>query len=304
MARTAEARCLSPSGNSPFSSLWTNGGGLVDGRVALGLEADLAGLGQTIASDRGNPVEHLVAVVEDRVPLQRLAGTGLLDQLALEVDRLADPRLGGLDAVGHGLLGDLGRTGLVGGPGLLAAAAFHHHDGDLAAGGLAAGDDHVEGGLVTLGEGGIRPPGALGREREPDGTDRAVERDARKHERSRGGVDAEDVGRVLLIGAEDVHDDLGLVAEPVDEQRPQRPVDQPGVEDGDVGWTALPPEERSGDAAGGVHPLLDVDGEREEVDAFPHTLGRVGRGQDEGVADPGNDRALRLRGELAGLEGE
>src|SRR5256885_13123203 len=57
----------------------------------------------------------------------------------------------------------------------------------------------------------------------------------------------------------------------LDERRAQRPVDQPAGEDRVLGRTALAAEERAGNAPGGVHPLLDVDGQREEVKVF---LGR------------------------------
>ena len=72
-----------------------------------------------------------------------------------------------------------------------------------------------------------------------------------------------------------------------------------------IAWsvgTALTTEERAGDLARGVHALFDVDGEREEVDALADAFVRVGGGEDDGVADAADDRALRLLGELAGLE--
>ena len=109
---------------------------------------------------------------------------------------------------------------------------------------------------------------------------------------------------VLLVGAEDGRDDLGLVAEAVGERRAQRAVGEPAGEDGVLGRTALTAEERAGDLAGGVRPLLDVDGQREEVDAGTDVVGGVGRGQHGGAADRGDDGALALRGQLAGLEGE
>ena len=74
---------------------------------------------------------------------------------------------------------------------------------------------------------------------------------------------------------------------PVGERRPQRPVDEAAGQDGLVGRAALTAEERAGDLAGGVHPLLDVDGEREEVDALPDVLGGVGGDEHGGVADAG-----------------
>ena len=110
--------------------------------------------------------------------------------------------------------------------------------------------------------------------------------------------------RVLLVGAHDGDDDLGLVAEAVGERRAQRPVDQAAVEDGEIGRAPLTAEERAGDLARGVHALFDVDGEREEVDALTDALGGVGGDEHVGVADLGDDRALGLLGELAGLERE
>src|SRR5262249_48750273 len=45
-----------------------------------------------------------------------------------------------------------------------------------------------------------------------------------------------------------------------------------------------PPEEGAGDAARRVHPLLDVHGEREEVEPLSGLLGCRGRGQDHRLA--------------------
>ena len=167
-----------------------------------------------------------------------------------------------------------------------------------------AGDDELERRGVALLVGGVREPRALGRVRDAHGADRAVEGDARDHEGRRGGVDGEHVVRVHLVGAEDRPDDVDLVAEALGERRPQRPVDQPGGQDRLVGRPALPAEERAGDLAGGVHPLFDVDGEREEVGALTHLSGSRRGGEHDRVADPGDDGAVRLTGELAGLEGQ
>ena len=79
-------------------------------------------------------------------------------------------------------------------------------------GGLAAGDDELEGRLVALLVGGVRHPLAVAGEGDAHGADGAVERDARDHQRGRGGVDGQHVVRVLLVGADDGADDLGLVA--------------------------------------------------------------------------------------------
>ncbi len=52
--------------------------------------------------------ELVVAVVEHRGPREGLPHAGELDELELEVDGLADPGLGGVEATGEDLLGDLG----------------------------------------------------------------------------------------------------------------------------------------------------------------------------------------------------
>ena len=54
-----------------------------------------------------------------------------------------------------------------------------------------------------------------------------------------------------------------------------------------VGGLALTTEERAGDLARGVHALLDVDGQREEVDALADALGAGGGDEHDGVADAG-----------------
>ena len=86
--------------------------------------------------------------------------------------------------------------------------------------------------------------------------------------------------------------DLGLVAEPVGERRAQRAVGETAGEDGVLGGTALTTEERAGDLAGGVGPLLDVDRQREEVRARADVLGGVGGGQHGGATEAGDDGAL------------
>ena len=148
----------------------------------------------------------------------------------------------------------------------------------------------------------MRQPGAVLGVGDAHRTDRPLERDTAEHERRGRGVDGDDVVRVLLVGAHDGADHLGLVAIALGEARPQGPVDQPAREDGLVARTALPTEERAGNLAGRVHPLFDVDGEGEEINALPHALVGVGGDEHKGVADPAHDGALGLGGESSGLE--
>ena len=148
----------------------------------------------------------------------------------------------------------------------------------------------------------MRHPLAVGAVGDPHGTDRSLERDAADHQRRGRGIDRQDVVRVLLVGADDGRDDLGLVAEAVGERRAQRAVGEAARQDGVLGGTALTAEERAGDLARGVRPLLDVDRQGEEVDAGADVTGGVGRGQHRCVADGGDDGTLALRRQLSGLE--
>ena len=65
---------------------------------------------------------------------------------------------------------------------------------------------------------------------------------------------------------------------------------------------SLPLEEAAGDLAGGVHPLLDVDRQREEVRVGPRVRPSDGRREDHRVAGADDDCAVGLLGELARLE--
>ena len=110
--------------------------------------------------------------------------------------------------------------------------------------------------------------------------------------------------RIHLIGADDGEDDLHLVAESVGERRAKRAVGQTAGKDGLLGGAAFATEERTGDLAGGVGALLDVDREREEVDAGAYVLRCVGRGEHDALADGGDDSALALEGQFARLKGQ
>ena len=109
--------------------------------------------------------------------------------------------------------------------------------------------------------------------------------------------------RVLEVGAEDRGDDLDLVAEVARERRSQRAVGEATGQDRGLAGTALTTEERAGDLPGRVHPLLDVDGEGEEVDPLTRRGGGDGRQQGR-AADLDQDCAGGELGEPTGLEGQ
>jgi hypothetical protein len=86
------------------------------------------------------------------------------------------------------------------------------------------------------------------------------------------------------------------------EARPLRPVGEATGEDGGLAGPTLTPEHAAGDLARGVHALLDVDRQREEVDALARLAGDD-RAQDGRVAHPHEHRAIGLGRELARLQG-
>ena len=139
--------------------------------------------------------------------------------------------------------------------------------------------------------------------RDAHGRDRALERDRREQHRGERGVHREDVGLVLLVDREHGPEDLDLVVVFLGEERPDRAVDQAAGEDLLVRRAPFALDEAARELAGGVDLLAVLDGEREEVDAFPRVGDRDG-GEDDGVPHPGQDGACGLPGDDARLEGQ
>ena len=111
--------------------------------------------------------------------------------------------------------------------------------------------------------------------------DRSHERCARERERGRGRHHRHNVGIVLKVVRQHRHDDLGVAAPAVGEQRTDRTVNQPGNQRFLFGRPGFALEITARNAAGGIIFFLVVAGQRQEVDAF---LGRFGRddGRDHG----------------------
>ncbi len=132
--------------------------------------------------------------------------------------------------------------------------------------------------------------------------DRSEERHRRDHQRRRGAVDAEDVVRGDHVRREDGRNHLHLVLEALRPERPDRAVDHASGENRALARPTLALEEAAGDLARGVHALLDVDRQREEVRAFARLHPADGRREHHRLARADDDRAVCLLGELAALE--
>ena len=272
-------------------------------RVELGLALGLVGhdrLGEPVLREARNDVVEVVPEEGARFP--RLLGhSGGVDERLLEVDLLLDRTLGGLETLGDDLLGRGGRAGREQLPGVVGRLALDHQDVDLAGVVSTPGHDHVERGLLDLLEGRVRDPLSVD-QTHADRADRTVEGQAGQAGRDRRGVHRQDVVRVPTVDAQHRDDDLDLVPVPIAEGRAQRAVDEPACEDRRLGRPSLATEEAAGDLPRRVHPLLDVDREREEIDPL------AGRGADAGGEHLGlavrhHDGAVGEAGHLARLEG-
>ena len=189
-------------------------------------------------------------------------------------------------------------------PACLGSVGLHHHDGHVAVVQDSAGYNHLERGVGPLGVGRVGNPLPIGAVGHSDCADRPCERYSREAQSGRCPVYGNHVIGVLLISPQNGSHDVDLVAKPVGERGSQRPVDQPARQDRRLRGPALAPEERAGDLARGVHPLLDVDGQGEEVGAFPDTTSRSCGHQDGGVAHSGDYRSVGLAGQTASLKGQ
>jgi hypothetical protein len=177
----------------------------------------------------------------------------------------------------------------------LAGARLHHHDV-----GVGGRDHQVERGLVQLGESGVQDHLPLDQPHADRG-DRLGEGNVGDHERGRRAGDAEDVGVVQLVRAEDRAHDLDLVPVAVREERTERAVDEAAGEDLLLRRPPFPLEEAAGNAPRGVGLFPVFDAEREEV-LLDRVLAGDRGAEHHGLAvlDPRGTRSLL--GHLADLD--
>ena len=119
--------------------------------------------------------------------------------------------------------------------------------------------------------------------------------------RADGGHDLD--GGVIVLREDGVGQD-DVVAKLLVEEGAHRTVDQAGDEDAALRRTALAAVEAAGDAAHGVHPLFDLDGQREIVDAGLRQRGRNSRHEHDSVAVAADGLGVAELCNLAGLDRE
>ena len=114
----------------------------------------------------------------------------------------------------------------------------------------------------------------------------------------------DDLNGVLVVVGKDGagHDDI--VAQLIVEERAHRTVDDAAVEDAALGGLALAAVEAAGDAADGVHSLLELDGQREVVDAGLGIRGAGDGREHDGVAVAADALGVGQLCDLAGLDGK
>ncbi len=170
---------------------------------------------------------------------------------------------------------------------------FHHQHG-----GLGARDHEVEHAFRHFLHGGVQHVFAVddANARRPD---RAEERHAGDGERRRGTDHGDDIGIVGFVMREQRADDLRLVAEPVDEERADRAVDQAGGEHFLLGGLAFTLEEATGNLAGGEGFFLVVYGQREEIDIRLRRFRGNHGAEYDGVTIGGHHGAIGLTGDAA-----
>ena len=194
-ARKAPEISFSRPSNWPASAALTSSLSASVASSRSCLPAICCACGELVADVRLDGGVDVVLVVEEAGELGDRLG-GLLGQRGLRVAQRLDEGLGGLEALGHDLLGrGGGATGdqldrLLGGLGL------DHHDRDVAVREDAAGHDHVEDGVLELGVGREADPLAVD-QGDAGAADRAGERQAGELGGRRGAVDREHVVEVL-----------------------------------------------------------------------------------------------------------
>ena len=192
--------------------------------------------------------------------------------------------VGGLDGLEHHVVGDLV------GPGL-----DHDH--------LFPGGDHGHVHVGGLGLPGVGVDHDLTvHQTHLHRAHRSVPGDVGDGQGGGGADEGGHLGGAVPVHAHDGSHDGHVIAEVAGEQGADGPVDDPAGEDALLTGTALPAHEGAGDAAYGIHLLLKVHAEREEINAVPGPGG--GGTEDGGLAVGDQHGGVGQLGQLAGFQSQ
>ena len=232
----------------------------------------------------GDLVEQLVVEVGVRIVELGLADLG--DHLIDELDLLLVFLVGLLDGLEHLIVGNLVGAGL-----------DHDH--------LLAGGDHgdVQIGDLALLAGGVDDQLTV-HKAHLHGAHRAVPGNVGNGEGGGGADEGGDLGRAVMIHSHDGGHNGHIVAEVIGEQGTDGAVDDAGGQDALFTGAALTAIEAAGDAAHGVHLLLKIHAQGEEVDTVPGTGGGGGAHQHAGVTVAHHNGGVGQLRQLADLQSQ
>ncbi len=218
-------------------------------------------------------------------PLHLRLATGLGQKLFLRRDELANALVGNAERVEH-----IGLTHLE-------RATLDHHDRVI-----GRRDDQLQIAVAELLERRVEYPLILDTA-DANAADQTREWDSRGVQRVRRRDEREDVRVILLVGGDDVDEDLHFVLESFREQRADRSVDDPCRKDFSVVRSTLALDEAAGNLASRVGLFLILDREREERQRALLITHRH-CGEDHGVSELDDGRASGLLRHTARLDAE
>jgi hypothetical protein len=108
--------------------------------------------------------------------------------------------------------------------------------------------------------------------------------------------------RIDQVGTENGDHHVDIVTKTIREARTQRTIDQSTRQDGLIAGATLSAKERTWDFSSGIHPLLNVHREWEEVDTILWLLASGGRCEHHGIAKLGHNSSMSLRGKKSGFK--
>ena len=188
------------------------------------------------------------------------------------------------NAVIHDLVGNLVGAGLDHGDQLIGRGHGNGHLGFLAL--LRGGIDNILAVHIPYGNAG----------------DRALPRDIGDGQGRGGSHHGGNLRRAVRIHRHDGAHHGYIVSHILGEQGADRPVDDPGGQNGLIAGTALPFQEGAGNFAHGVQLFLKVHGQREKVDAVPGLGGSGHRHVHHGVAVADKAGAVGQLGDFSRLD--